>query len=67
MGDLIQVLIEFVAGVWRKDSDLRDNSVLGESEIEKQDRKGVAWVCGGTIVLLAVVGFGCWWWLQNKQ
>lgn len=67
MDDMIQGLIEFVAGIWRKDSELRDNSLLGESEIEKRDRKGVAWVCGGAIVLLAVAGFGFWWWLQNRQ
>ena len=66
MDHLIQGLIELIAGIWRTDSDLRDDSVLGESEIERKDRRAIAWVCGGAIALVAVAGLGCWWWIQNR-
>ncbi len=65
--DFIEMAADFVIGIWRKDSDLRDSSVFGESEIEKKERKAVGWVCFGIFVLLVAVGIGCWWWIQNKQ
>ena len=67
MGDLIQSLIEFVAGIWHTDSEMRDNSVLGESKADRRGRSAVARVCGGAIVLLVIVGLCCWWWIEKKE
>lgn len=59
---LISVLIDLVVALWRGDREIRDGSLLGESEMERSVRRGVAWFCGG-IVLLLVAGWVWWrWW-----
>ena len=55
-------LIELVVRIWHADSEIRDRSLLGESELEKRSRRSVAWLCGGTIALLILAGVA-WWWL----
>jgi hypothetical protein len=57
-------LIEFIARIWRADSEMRDRSLLGESELDKQSRRSVAWLCGGIIALL-VLGAIAWWWFTR--
>ncbi len=47
-------LIELVVRLWLADSAIRDRSLLGESELEKQSRRSVAWICGGAIALLLI-------------
>ncbi len=54
-------LIELVADIWRADSEIRDRSLLGESEWDKRSRRSVAWLCGGTIALLVLAGMAWWW------
>jgi hypothetical protein len=66
MGNLIESLIDLVATIWRTDTEMRDNSVFGESEMERKDRKAVAWVCGGTIALLVLGGVVLLWWIQRQ-
>jgi hypothetical protein len=66
MGDLIAQLLELVAIIWEADSNLRDRSVLGESGLERESRRSVAWLCGGAIVLLLLAGFS-WWWFTRKE
>jgi hypothetical protein len=55
-------LIELVARIWHADSEIRDRSVLGASQLERRSRRFVAWLCGGTIALLVLAGIA-WWWL----
>jgi hypothetical protein len=66
MGNLIAMLVDVVASIWQADSDLRDNSVFGESPMERKDRKFVGWICGSVIVLLIVGGF-IWWWRAGTK
>ena len=58
-------LIEIVARIWRSDSEMRDRSLFGESDMDKQSRRFVAWLCGGTIVLLALAGV-LWWFVERR-
>ncbi len=61
MGSLVESLIELVAGIWRADSELRDNSVFGQSEEDRQNRKWVGWLCGGLILVVVIAGVvWCW-------
>jgi len=65
MGDFISYLIEFVARIWQVDSEIRDRSIFGESEMERDSRRFVNWLCGGIIFVLLVAGF-LWWWFTRK-
>ena len=66
MGELIGYLIEFVGRIWEADTEIRDRSILGESEMERGSRKFVAWLCGGIIFILVVAGFSWWWFTRNR-
>jgi len=66
VGDFIGHLIELVADIWRADSQIRDRSILGESEMQRRSRRSVAWMCGGIIALLLVAGF-LWWWFTRVR
>ena len=66
MGDLIGYLIELVARIWDADTEIRDRSILGESELERRSRRFIAWLCGGIILVLMVAGFSWWWITSNK-
>ena len=50
-------LIELVLAIWKADSTMRENSLVGESEMDRKSRRCVAILCGGMIALLAVVSF----------
>jgi hypothetical protein len=52
---MIGGLIELIATIWPADSEMRDNSLLGESRLDKESRRFVAWLCGGAIVLLLLL------------
>ena len=57
MGDLIAHLIEFVARIWYTDSQMRDGSPMTSgSQFDRESRRFVAWLCGGIIGLLLIVG-----------
>ena len=66
MGNLIEMLVAFVASIWQADSDLRDNSVLGESPMERKDRNVVGCICGSVIILL-IAGGVIWWWRAGTK
>ena len=66
MGDFIGYLIEFVVRIWDADTEIRDRSILGESEMERDSRRFVAWLCGGIIFVLLVAGFLWWWFTRNR-
>lgn len=59
-------LIELVARIWHADSAIRDRSLLGESEMDRQSRRFVAWLCGGTIALLVLAGVLWWWFTEHR-
>jgi hypothetical protein len=58
-------LIELVARIWHADSEIRNRSVLGDSDLEQQSRRFVAWLCGGTMVLLVLAGIPWWWFTRT--
>jgi hypothetical protein len=66
MGDLLGYLIEFVAQIWGADTEIRDRSILGESEMDRCSRRFVAWLCGSIIFILIVAGFSWWWFTRNR-
>jgi hypothetical protein len=57
---LLEALIEFVRAIWSADNELRDGSLLGQSEMDNQSRRWIGCVCGGTIALLVLVAAACW-------
>jgi len=59
------MLGELIARIWHADSEIRDRSVLGDSELERRSRRFVAWLCGGTIALLVLAGITWWWFTQR--
>jgi hypothetical protein len=64
--DFIGDLIELVAGLWQADSELRQRSAFGESEMERGSRRFVAWLCIGLILLLGAGGLA-WWWFAGTR
>jgi hypothetical protein len=63
LSNVFEMLIELIAQIWRVDTEIRDNSIFGESEWERRSRRFVAWVCGGLIVFIALIWF--LWWLAR--
>ena len=37
-------LIELVARIWQADSEIRESSVVGESEMDRRSRRFVSWL-----------------------
>jgi hypothetical protein len=64
LDDLIPQLIELIASSWSADTEVRDRSLLGESEDDKQSRRFVALLCRAAILLLICVVVGWWWWYR---
>ena len=62
--DLLSGLIEFVSALWKADSDLRDSSLVGESQMDRRSRRWVSVVCGTLISLLVVAGIA-WVWVTG--
>jgi hypothetical protein len=60
--ELLAHLIELIATIWRGDTELRENSLLGQSELDRKTGRFVAFVCGGAILILVIAGV-IWWWL----
>lgn len=62
-------MIELVIRVWHADSTIRNQSLLGESPLERKSRRVVAWLCGGALfVLLILGGWWCWWaWKEGDR
>jgi len=65
MGDFIAQLVELISDIWHADSQVRDRSILGESEADRRSRRSVALLCGGVILLLVLAGL-VWWWLSRN-
>jgi len=62
MWDLLADLIHLVAQVWWADSEMRNRSPLSSgSEFDRQSRRFVARLCGGSILLLLIAGTLVWW------
>lgn len=53
---MFEALVELVMTIWRKDTELRNGSLVGETELDRKSRKWVGWICGGLIVLLVIAG-----------
>jgi hypothetical protein len=53
---MIEEMIVLVLTIWKADSTMRENSLVGESEMDRQSRRWVAIIC----VSLAVIGI-LWW------
>ena len=63
---MLEALIELVARLWHADSELRDRSLFGESEMDRRSRRSVAWLCGGAIALLILASLAWWWFTQRS-
>jgi hypothetical protein len=61
---MIDGLIEVVIRIWRADTEMRESSVVGESDMDRTSRKMVAWICGGLISLLVVGGLIWVWFVE---
>jgi hypothetical protein len=62
MGEFIGMLIEFVARIWHADAQIRGQSPMTSgSQFDRESRRFVAWLCGGIIVLLLILGLAVWW------
>ena len=51
MSDFIGYLVELLARIWYADSQMRDRSLLGESERDKETRRFIGWFFGSAIVI----------------
>lgn len=61
---MIEALIELISAIWRGDSSLREQSQIGESELDSKSRRVVGCICGTTIFILVGVGLA-WWWVTR--
>jgi len=61
---LIEALVELIAAIWGADSEIRESSILGESEMDRQSRRLMGWLCGGAITLVVLAGV-LWLWLTG--
>ena len=62
---MLEPLIELVMAIWNADAEMRDNSLIGESPMDRKSRGCVSLICGGLfgLLLLAGVIVGLiWWW-----
>ena len=66
MFDFFANLIALVAQIWVTDEEVRDRSVFGESEFERNGRLFVARLCGGIIIGVAVAAVA-WRWFTRKS
>jgi hypothetical protein len=60
---MLAELIALVAALWKADSEIRENSILGESEMDRRSRRWVSILCGTLIALLVVAGLA-WVWIS---
>jgi len=58
---MIDELIQFVARMWRINTEVRDQSLIGESDSGPYSKQTTAWICRVILALL----FVCWFW--NKK
>lgn len=56
MIDLLMLVVELIACLWSADWQVRGETRLGESPQDRSDRWIAAWVCGGLIVVLGLIG-----------
>jgi hypothetical protein len=64
MWDLVEGVINLIAGIWRTDCDLRNSSAMtAGSKFERDSRAFVALLCAGVIALIVIAGF-VWWYLR---
>lgn len=61
---MIEGLIELVVSIWRGDTEMRENSLVGQSELDRKSSRMVAWICGGLISLLGGAWIA-WAWLVD--
>jgi hypothetical protein len=58
---MLDSLIELICQIWKGDSEIRDHPTIGESELDRRSRRLVAWLCGGAIGLLLILGLLLGW------
>ncbi|MEK7953746.1 hypothetical protein [Luteolibacter soli] len=61
---IVEGVFELVSLVWDAASEVRESSIVGESEMDRQSRRLLAWICGG-VVSLVVLGVVLWQWLMG--
>ncbi len=53
---MLEGLIEIVALIWSGDREIRETSLIGQSEMDRKFGRVVAWICGGLITVLVLAG-----------
>ena len=62
---MLAELIEFVATIWKADSEIRDSSLVGESKMDRRSRRWVSLICGTLIFLLVGISI-TWVWFAGS-
>jgi hypothetical protein len=52
MSTLLEALGQIIIAIWKADEAVRGSSRVGESEMDRQSRRTLAWVCGSVLTLL---------------
>jgi hypothetical protein len=50
-------LIRLVRVIQDMDTKVRESSLVGESEMDRQSRQLMAWICRGAIAVLGLIAF----------
>lgn len=53
---MLDGVIELVSTLWNADRQIRDSSMVGESEMDRRSRRWVSIMCGTVITLLVLAG-----------
>ena len=67
MGDFFAALIELIGNIWGADTELRNRSIAGESEFDRDSRRFVAKVCGGAIAVVILAAIAWWCLTQGRH
>lgn len=57
---MLHELLQLISIVYDKDREMREGSLLGQSELDRSAGRYVAWICSGLLVLI-LAGALVWW------
>lgn len=61
---MFESLIEIVDRIWQADRTTREDSVVGQSEMDRKSGRWIAWICGGLITVLVVAAIAWEWFVE---
>lgn len=62
---MLEELLQLISTIHDKDRELREGSLLGQSELDRSAGRLVAWICGG-LLLLTLAGAMGWWFVVGQ-